>query len=202
MTRAAARQPRQTLGKDTRQRILAAARTLFAEFGYAGTSVRMIARSLQITDPAIHYHFRTKQDIFEALLEAPDSGELPLDSTEPSREALLDQLMYLFGWWTARPELVQMLLREQLAGDPASLKFMAVASQSWESNVAVPLATIYGPKAAELSETLYELLAGIFWDAILAFGPTVREVVHQTYFLARVRAILELTLPAEAGVPG
>jgi len=54
---------------DTRRRILDSAVRLFAERGYAGTSVRDIADELAITKAAVHYHFAAKDQIVAALLE-------------------------------------------------------------------------------------------------------------------------------------
>ncbi|MCW2621073.1 MAG: hypothetical protein JWL64_675 [Frankiales bacterium] len=53
---------------ETRRRILDVAMRLFAEQGYAGTSVRDIAAELDITKAAVHYHFPCKEEIVEALL--------------------------------------------------------------------------------------------------------------------------------------
>jgi AcrR family transcriptional regulator len=54
---------------ETRARILDAARALFAEQGYAGTSMRDLAEVLGITKAALYYHFPGKADIMLALLE-------------------------------------------------------------------------------------------------------------------------------------
>jgi AcrR family transcriptional regulator len=53
----------------TRERILEAARELFAERGYAGTSIRDIAERLDMTKAALYYHFPGKQDVLAALVE-------------------------------------------------------------------------------------------------------------------------------------
>jgi AcrR family transcriptional regulator len=53
----------------TQQRILEAARELFAERGYAGTSIRDIAERLAMTKAALYYHFRGKQDVLAALVD-------------------------------------------------------------------------------------------------------------------------------------
>jgi AcrR family transcriptional regulator len=61
-----------TLGSsavDTRSRILAAARELFAEHGYAGTSMRDLAEALGMTKAALYYHFPGKAQILLALVE-------------------------------------------------------------------------------------------------------------------------------------
>jgi AcrR family transcriptional regulator len=54
---------------DTRQRILDVALRLFADRGYAGTSIRDIAEELEVTKAAVHYHFPSKEQIVVALLE-------------------------------------------------------------------------------------------------------------------------------------
>lgn len=52
----------------TRQRLLDAALELFAAQGYTATTVRQIAASIGVTDPAIYAHFSSKQEIYETLL--------------------------------------------------------------------------------------------------------------------------------------
>ena len=61
-----------TLGSsavDTRVRILDAASALFAEHGYAGTSMRDLAEALGMTKAALYYHFPGKAQILMALVE-------------------------------------------------------------------------------------------------------------------------------------
>lgn len=197
MARAADPEPHSPAGNSTRQRILLAARSLFAQHGYAGTSVRMIARSLQITDPAIHYHFSTKQRLYEALLVLPDYGELPLDGQAVTREGLIDQIVHLFGWWAEQPEFARMLLREQLARHEASLGFMDAGQEAWAAAVTEPLRQLVDESYFERSQMLYEMMAGIFWDALLSYGPTFPAVIQQDYFLDRVRSMLRLAIPGD-----
>jgi AcrR family transcriptional regulator len=54
---------------DTRARILDAARALFADRGYAGTSMRDLAEQLGMTKAALYYHFPGKAQILLALVE-------------------------------------------------------------------------------------------------------------------------------------
>ncbi|WP_329091562.1 MULTISPECIES: TetR/AcrR family transcriptional regulator [unclassified Streptosporangium] len=60
-------------GHDTRERILDAARRLFAERGYAATSLADIASAVGLTKTAVAYHFHPK-DRLVAELTAP-AGE-------------------------------------------------------------------------------------------------------------------------------
>ncbi len=48
----------------TKQKILKASTTLFSEFGYKGTSVRKIAKTVGIRESAIYNHYRSKEEIF------------------------------------------------------------------------------------------------------------------------------------------
>jgi len=54
---------------DTRTRIQQVAVELFTEHGYEGTSLREIAERLGVTKAALYYHFRSKEDIIESLVQ-------------------------------------------------------------------------------------------------------------------------------------
>lgn len=54
-----------------RERILKAASRLFAEQGYANTTIAQIADSLGATKPFVYYYFHDKQELFETLSWAP-----------------------------------------------------------------------------------------------------------------------------------
>ena len=56
---------------DTRARILETAAGLFAERGYAGTSMRDLAEKLGVTPAALYYHFPSKGDILQELVDEP-----------------------------------------------------------------------------------------------------------------------------------
>ncbi|MBD8870845.1 TetR/AcrR family transcriptional regulator [Nocardioides donggukensis] len=54
---------------DTRATILAAARGLFAERGFAGTTVRAVAGDAGVDAALVHHYFGTKADLFVAAME-------------------------------------------------------------------------------------------------------------------------------------
>jgi AcrR family transcriptional regulator len=54
-------------GKDTKERIIAAAERLFAERGFAGTSLRGVTSEAGVNLAAVHYHFGTKDALLQAV---------------------------------------------------------------------------------------------------------------------------------------
>ena len=77
----------------TRERLLAEARRLFRERGYAATSLEQVAEAAQVTKGAIYGHFSSKEDL---LLSAIEAAPLPAwasalnDPSRPLRERLAD----------------------------------------------------------------------------------------------------------------
>ncbi|MEU7043568.1 TetR family transcriptional regulator [Streptomyces varsoviensis] len=56
---------------DTRGAILAAAREIFAERGYDGSSIRHIAASAGVDPALVHHYFGNKEDLFMEVVKAP-----------------------------------------------------------------------------------------------------------------------------------
>lgn len=55
-------------GDDTKQCILDAAEKLFSVLGYEGTSMRAIAETAGVRQALLHYHFTSKENLFETVL--------------------------------------------------------------------------------------------------------------------------------------
>lgn len=77
----------------TRGALIAAARRLFVEKGYAGTSTPEIAASAGITRGALYHHFADKRDLFRAVVEreahaVAEEIEAAAPDDLPARDAL------------------------------------------------------------------------------------------------------------------
>ncbi len=57
----------------TKEKILDAALTLFAENGYDGTSVEQIASIVGIKAPSLYKHYKGKEDILNALIDSAEA---------------------------------------------------------------------------------------------------------------------------------
>jgi len=55
--------------QSTKQRILTEALALFAKRGYAPVTVAQIAKAVGVKAPALYKHYKSKQDIFDAILD-------------------------------------------------------------------------------------------------------------------------------------
>lgn len=84
---------------DVRAKLLAAAVALFAEQGVAGTTVAEIAARAHVTSAMVHYYFKTKDQLLDAVVEEKLIGEFiafvvgALDAAEPDPRVLTERLV-------------------------------------------------------------------------------------------------------------
>ena len=101
----------------TRRALVDAARTLFAERGFAATSIDDVAEAARVTKGAVYHHFKGKTDLFEAVCErlevdivaaiahGPSGGEHdPWDSLLRGIDRYLDECL--------EPDVQRILLME------------------------------------------------------------------------------------------
>jgi AcrR family transcriptional regulator len=56
-------------GQQTRRELLRVATRLFAEQGYAETSIEQVLAQSPVSRGSLYYHFKSKEELFEAVLE-------------------------------------------------------------------------------------------------------------------------------------
>jgi AcrR family transcriptional regulator len=54
---------------DTKEQIISVAKRLFAERGFAGTTLRNVISEADVNLAAVHYHFGSKEELFRAVVE-------------------------------------------------------------------------------------------------------------------------------------
>lgn len=104
---------RRTGKEDTRSAIIQAARNLFADHGFEGTSLRQIARSANVDPALIHHYFDGKEGLFAACIELPADPAKVLAGVvavppDQRGEALLRALLRLWDS-PAQPALLTLL---------------------------------------------------------------------------------------------
>ena len=84
----------------TKEKILDAALTLFAENGYNGTSVEQIAKAVGIKAPSLYKHFKGKEDILNVLIDSAEAryeemfgSERNIGKIPESREEFIEMTM-------------------------------------------------------------------------------------------------------------
>jgi len=76
---------------DTRDRILASARELFARNGIGNTSIRAVAAAAGVDSALVHHYFGTKEKLFAAAVRIPID---PMDVIGPLREVPVEEIGY------------------------------------------------------------------------------------------------------------
>jgi AcrR family transcriptional regulator len=91
----------------TRERILDVAQDLFTDQGFDGTSMREIAERLNISKPAIYYHFASKEEILMALhMRLHEFGQAAL-------ERLAGQTVTLQLWGALLDEVLDQMVAQR-----------------------------------------------------------------------------------------
>jgi AcrR family transcriptional regulator len=102
---------------DTRQRLIDVAVDLFTRYSFAGTSLQMIADELGFTKAAIYHHFRTREQLLDAVVEPIlDRLRVIIDAAEQLRgvHARADHMLTGFAELAVGDRVVAVL-----AADPA-----------------------------------------------------------------------------------
>jgi AcrR family transcriptional regulator len=103
----------------TRGEILEAALAVFAEKGLSGARVDEIAALTHTTKPTIYYHFRSKEDLYTAVLEHAYGGmrdmerSLELDLSDPV-DAMRRLVEASFDYHAANPGWVRLVSIENI----------------------------------------------------------------------------------------
>lgn len=107
--------PKSRCTAQAQQAILAAARSLFAQYGYAAVAIRAVARAADVSQGLIYHHFADKAALWSAviankqqevqkILEQSDSYQSATCPWQRVRMAILFALKYI----RSQPELIRL----------------------------------------------------------------------------------------------
>lgn len=131
-------------GPHTRKQILDASLRLFSERGFARSTVRDIARQAGITDAAIYYHFQSKRELLEALVEERGivAGLHQLERVSadlPLHETLLWMARGAINIMDENRDFLRLIIMEGLGGDESALEQYHRLVDLWENALTAAL---------------------------------------------------------------
>lgn len=104
--------------KDTKDRILLAARKLFALKGYEGASVREIAKEAEVNIAALNYHFQGKQKLFHQVIDQvfdETSVKVRDHRREFPNEPVEDFAVWIFGHFLSDGDMLRAMFKMMLS---------------------------------------------------------------------------------------
>jgi AcrR family transcriptional regulator len=116
---------------------VASALQLFAEKGFRGTTTREIAAAVGVTEPVLYEHFKTKRDLYNAILDEKSQQRVALTAelTElagrnDDRAFFLYLANLILSWYQKDREFARLLLFSGLEGhEMKDLFFERVSSE-------------------------------------------------------------------------
>ncbi len=138
-----ARRGRRVAGSDTRAEILTAARVLFAEGGYAATTLRAVGLRAHVDPALILHHFGSKETLFRSAMDVPiHPAAVAAIIADGNRDLLGERLCrYFLGLWeegSTREPLLAML-RSALTHDAAAGTLRGFVAEALVGRVALAL---------------------------------------------------------------
>jgi AcrR family transcriptional regulator len=107
----------------TRERILTVARSLFAQKGFEGTSIREVTGEAGVNLGAVTYHFGSKQALYEACIRSfIDPLKEGFDAAAGGRGSVLDRIegsvRALVVHFNETPDISSLIMHEISRGGP------------------------------------------------------------------------------------
>ena len=124
----------------TRRKILDAALELFANRGYAGTSVQDIVDAARVTKPVLYYYFRSKSGLYQALVDTAhdERHRVICESARGGRDAerkLVGIIAALFKFLHGHRDLVKIAFATTFAARdelPQEIQYLEKARRNFD----------------------------------------------------------------------
>lgn len=125
---------------ETKERILAAAERVFSEHGYGGARTRQIADAAGVNVGLLHYHFGSKDDLYQAVLRSAQERvaaaihDALTDDTPPA-ERIANAIRAHFDQLSKSPYRARLLMDAILRRHPQALEMGERAAGSVAAEV-------------------------------------------------------------------
>lgn len=141
----------------TKERILSAAESLFAEHGFAGTSLRLVTSQADVNLAAVNYHFGSKDNLVAEVFRRrmDEMSHARLEMLESARERDVDQRLEAVLRAFIEPALALSLDGD---GGAAFVRVLARAYAERNDRLRKFLSDNYGHVLREFSRALAECL--------------------------------------------
>ena len=174
----------------TREALLATCLSLFAERGFARTSIDEIARAAGVTKGAMYWHFESKDHLFQAILDRIRSRwqevvHQPVSARHDSRERLAQLFDSYAELFQESPEIC--LFLQQILLDQHHRRFSAQVAKVFSATARFVGGIIdEGKRAGTMrrdiqsrttAHVILGMLAGASQQASTAGAPTLRRLL-------------------------
>ncbi|MEU4834276.1 TetR family transcriptional regulator [Streptosporangium sp. NPDC023615] len=172
---------------DTRARIQAAARELFAEKGVQQTSLRDIAARLGITKPALYYHFTSREELLRSVVQPliDDIDAFLADAEAGAPRSPRDLLQTYFDITFRHREVTAMAVRELAVLAPLDLRRRVVG---WRQRLTV-LLLAPDPLPGQAARIRASVAIGGLSDCAVEFADVPAERLGPTAVAAALAAL-------------
>lgn len=162
--------PKGATSEETHERILVAARRIFAEHGYANTQNRRIADAAEVTTSTLYHYFPSKRDLYVSVFRAAERELSATYEAAARADGLAAQLDALFTGSLALHE-----------ADPSLLVFLAGTAREMRSHHDLARAIAKCPVGT--SRILRAMLEAAIARGELSRGTDVEAIVSLVFAL-------------------
>jgi len=190
--------------RDARNTILNAAMELFAQKGYAGSSIREICQAAGVTKPVLYYHFRGKEHLYqELMLDIFNQTRKNLLRLSEHRGSLRDGLvLYVsseFNNCTRDPNSVRLLFRMMFAPEGEYPRYNFVEEFKRERDAVAQLIKSKSERAD--GELMATALMGMMLMQTLEYFFTGRRTPTRRTAERLVNILIPSSLPVKRALP-
>jgi AcrR family transcriptional regulator len=103
---------------ETKEKIISAARSLFANKGFEGTSIRDIAGEAEVNIAAVNYHFVSKEKLYIQVIEMvfnEASNNIREHRLKKPQEKVEDFAVWIFGYFLDRSDVLRSVFKMMLS---------------------------------------------------------------------------------------